>query len=269
MPVSKWFAIAQEGATTDGRKIDGTMLEQMAKNFDPKTYGARVNLEHIRGLSPESVFRSYGDVAALKVEEVDGKLKLFAQVDGTDDLVELAKKRQKIYSSMEVDYDFSDTGEAYLVGLGMTDSPASLGTDILQFSSKAAQNPFAGRKLRPENAFSEAFEADLVFEEESAPPVNLIDTVKGLFSKHKKDQTADQKLFRSDLEKTLELIVSKVTEIKAVDSLAVNEAFTQLVAQTTKLQADFTALKEQLEEEPGNHFSRPPADGGTEILTDY
>ena len=39
---SKFFRVATEGATTDGRAITREQIEQMAKNFDPAKYGARV-----------------------------------------------------------------------------------------------------------------------------------------------------------------------------------------------------------------------------------
>lgn len=32
---SKWFRVAVEGATTDGRKIQRSWIEQMAKNYSP------------------------------------------------------------------------------------------------------------------------------------------------------------------------------------------------------------------------------------------
>ena len=50
---SKWFRVAVEGATTDGRKIERTWLSQIAKTYNPITYGARIFIEHIRGLNPE------------------------------------------------------------------------------------------------------------------------------------------------------------------------------------------------------------------------
>lgn len=45
---SNWFVVATEGATTDGRKINREWLSQIAKNYDPKKYGARINLEHLK-----------------------------------------------------------------------------------------------------------------------------------------------------------------------------------------------------------------------------
>ncbi len=113
-----WHRIAKEGATTDGRTISAEWLTQMAANFDPAKYGCRVNMEHIKGLLPEGPFKAYGDVTALKTEaDDDGKLGLFAEIDPTDELKAMVEKRQKVYTSMEIDLDFADTGEAYLVGL--------------------------------------------------------------------------------------------------------------------------------------------------------
>lgn len=79
--------------------------------------------------------------------------------------MELVKKGQKLFTSMEVSTKFADTGKAYLVGLGATDDPASLGTEMLAFSASAAHNPLANRKQNPENLFSEAVETLIELEE--------------------------------------------------------------------------------------------------------
>ena len=63
---SKFFRVATEGATTDGRAITREQIEQMAKNFDPAKYGARVWVEHMRGLYADSPFRAHGDVMAVE-----------------------------------------------------------------------------------------------------------------------------------------------------------------------------------------------------------
>jgi len=169
-PVSKFFRVAVEGATSDGRVIDRAMLEQIAASYDPNLYGARVNIEHMRGYSPNSDFRAYGDVTAVKTGEVEiggvKKLALFAQISPTDELVDLNKKRQKIYSSMEVRPRFADSEKAYLVGLAVTDNPASLGTEMLEFAAKNPNsNPFAARKEKPDDLFTAAEEFSLEFED--------------------------------------------------------------------------------------------------------
>jgi hypothetical protein len=178
----KWFRVATEGATTDGRKLTRAWLEQMAAGYNPAIYGARIWLEHLRGLYPDGPFRAYGDVKALKVQDVGGQLGLFAELDPTPDLVAMSKARQKIYSSVEIDPDFAGTGLAYLVGLGVTDSPASLGTEMLAFASGAQANPLSARKQRPTNVFASVEPLDLSAPEDDgqAPPEGAKD---GLFSR--------------------------------------------------------------------------------------
>ncbi len=165
---SKWFRVATEGATTDGRAIQRVWIEQMAKNFNPAKYGARVWIEHMRGLLPDSAFAAQGDVLAVKAEQVeDGKLALFAQIKPLESLVAMNKAGQKLYTSIEVDPNFADTGEAYLVGLAVTDSPASLGTELLTFAQQNPEaNPLAGRKTSKDTLFSAATEFTLELEAE-------------------------------------------------------------------------------------------------------
>ena len=68
---TKPFLLATAGTTVDGRTIDDKMLDEMASSYDPKTYGARLNIEHIRGISGDGPFRAYGDVLELSVGEID------------------------------------------------------------------------------------------------------------------------------------------------------------------------------------------------------
>ena len=123
----------------------------------------------------------------------------------------MVEKRQKIYTSMEVDLDFADTGEAYLVGLAVTDTPASLGTSMLQFSAQQVKNgdesPLASRKQRPENLFSAAVETDLSFSEEAEDKgPTLAERVKALFKKQDAKTEAGFAAFRTDLEETLRAV---------------------------------------------------------------
>ena len=63
---SKFFRVAVEGATTDGRTIERQWLVDAAETYNPNTYGARVWLEHFRSVLPDGPFKAYGDVVALK-----------------------------------------------------------------------------------------------------------------------------------------------------------------------------------------------------------
>ena len=274
--MKKWFRVATEGATTDGRAISRAWIQQMANNFNREKYGARVWLEHMRGMFADGPFKAFGDVTAVKAEEnAEGKLELYAEIDPTQDLVKMTKDRQKIYTSIEVDPEFADSGEAYLVGLAVTDSPASLGTEMLQFSSQADTNPLNARKQRPENLFSAAIEAELNFAEEEGSESGgqpdgetLFTKVKALFSKHRDANAARFSDFKADLEKTLELFVSDGQQLRSsMDE--VQHEYAQLKQAHEALEESFNELKTQLETTPHKHSSRTPATGGQDaILTD-
>ncbi|MDH0200797.1 GPO family capsid scaffolding protein [Comamonas aquatica] len=187
---SKWFRVATEGATTDGRAIERSWIEQMAKNFSQAKYGARVWIEHMRGLLPDSAFAAQGDVVAVKAEAVeDGKLALFAQIKPLESLVAMNKAGQKLYTSIEVDPNFAGTGEAYLVGLAVTDSPASLGTELLQFAQQhPAASPLAHRKTNANTLFTAGQEFTLELEEATDPTAasadpSVFNTVVAAFAK--------------------------------------------------------------------------------------
>lgn len=195
---SKWFRVAVEGATTDGRQIQRDWIEQMAEQYSPDIYGARVNCEHLKTFMPRGDFGAYGDVLALKAEEVeiDGKKKLalFAQIEPTPELVALNKEKQKIYTSIEVSPKFADTGKAYLVGLAVTDSPASLGTEALEFSAKSGL--LNNRKQAADNLFTAAEETELEFaQEQDSALAELKSKIAELFKRTEKASKTDPALF--------------------------------------------------------------------------
>lgn len=261
-----WHRIATEGATTDGRTISAEWLTQMANNFNPAKYGCRINLEHIKGVLPDSPFKAYGDVTALKAEkDDDGKLALFAEIDPTDELKAMVQKRQKVYTSMEVDPDFADSGEAYLVGLAVTDTPASLGTSMLKFSAEQGQNsPLAARKQRPDNLFSAAIETTLDFTEERPEETgaSLLDTVKALFSKHNGKHKHELAAFQADLQQTLALFVEKHTALEGeLAKRPTGDAFSTLQAAHDELKQRFDELFTRLDNEPAPQHHRSRATG--------
>ncbi len=262
---SKFFRVAVEGATTDGRKIERSWLEQAAKNYNPKTYGARIWLEHLRGTIPDSPFKAYGDVTALKAEEIDingsKKLALFAQITPTDSLVELNKANQKIYTSIEISDKFADTGEAYLVGLGITDSPASIGTDVLSFAAQnQAANPFASRKQHANNLFSEAIETVIEINEVSPSALDQLNAkFKDFLAGFNNKKTDDDSKFgqvSQALNSQLEINQATQDQVKAF-----NDKQTELETKLAKLSTDFANLQSKLSQQP-NSPSRPHSTGG-------
>ncbi|HHF3992540.1 Probable bacteriophage capsid scaffolding protein [Haemophilus influenzae] len=262
--LSKWFVVATEGATTDGRMINRSWIEQMAANYDPKKYGARINLEHLKFRymwkdDPHS--KCYGDVIGLKTEEnEEGKLQLLAQIDPTEDLIKLNKERQKIYTSIECDPNFADTGEAYLVGLAVTDNPASLGTEMLKFSAGATANPLNNRKEKDDNLFTAAVETEFEFVEEAEKSPSILEKIKGLFAKKEK---SDDERFALH-EQSIELLAEQTKEtqeklIALSEQLAQRESeLAEMKMENKKILAQFAELEKKPEQ---NYTPRPVVAG--------
>jgi hypothetical protein len=263
---AKFKRVAVAGQTTDGRTIAPEWLTQAAKNYNREKYGARVNLEHYLSPFPDSDFRAYGDVISVYAEEVeiDGekKMALFADIDPTEDLIKLNKARQKVYTSVELDLDFAGTGEAYLVGLAVTNTPASLGTEYLQFCAGAGdKSPLAARKQKSTNLFTCAIETEVEFTEEGDKGPGLLERVTALFSSHKKQSTADF----SDVHQAVETVAKEVTTIDADLQKKFTEQARTLTELTNKQNATAKALADltaKLEGQEDLSHKRPPATGG-------
>lgn len=204
--ISKWFRIGVEGDTCDGRDISAQDIQDMADGFDPRVYGCRINLEHIRSVVPDTPFCRYGDVIELKAEVIDddsalnGKLALYGKIAPLDNLLAMLAKGQKVYTSMEIRPNFANTGKCHLIGLAVTDDPASLGTEYLQFCA-------AGKKEQPNDLFSVATLAELEFEDQPETLLTKVtDTVKSIFSRK---QSSDDARF-SDVREAVTTIAERV-----------------------------------------------------------
>lgn len=274
---ARQFRVAVEGATTDGRRIERSWIEQMAKSYNVKTYGARVNVEHLRSVYPGGTFGAYGDVTAVEAKEITeegdlkGKLALYATIEPLPGLVELAKAKQKVYTSIEINPKFGDTGQAYLTGLAVTDSPASLGTEMLEFSAKAGNNsPLAARKTSPDCLFTEAVEVALAFDEDTPQDdsaAKFTGTIKSLIAKFTGKAQSDDSRFAAvteGFEAAAGQFAHQAEQIAAA-SAAADKATADLAELNTKFSALQTAhdqLVTKLGTTDGNHSQRPPATGG-------
>lgn len=296
MPKTKSFIVAVEGDTVDGRKIEASWIRDIAATYDRATYGARVNKEHIVGLSGAEPFKAYGDVLSCSADEVTlqlggkpvKKLALRAEIEASDDLVALTANGQKIYTSIEVAPNFANTGKAGLVGLAVTDTPASLGTDVLTFAIKHPGALSTGPRLKAAgNVFSLGHETsfELAAGEVATPPA---DSAAGMF--------AAITAFFTGAGKTPPAIVVPPAPAPPAPPAAgsppaandnefaaqVTKGFTDMTAAITKLgselrgeigtiRTDQAALKAQVEgtARPGQ-FQRQPASGGSAaIQTDF
>ncbi|WP_174263324.1 GPO family capsid scaffolding protein [Cronobacter sakazakii] len=255
--VSKFFRIGVEGDTCDGRVISAGDIKEMAASFDPRVYGCRINLEHIKGLLPDSPFKRYGDVVELKAEKIDddsalnGKWALFAKISPSDELIAMNEALQKVYTSMEIQPNFANSGKCYLVGLAVTDDPASLGTEYLQFCAGSEKSPLARRKSSPENVFSAATLAELEFEDQPETVFTaLTDKVKAIFSRK---QASDDARFK-DVHEAVTTVTEHVQEnLSATEQrvAAMENAFSALkqdvTSQTTQTRQALSDLKTSLD----------------------
>lgn len=273
MAKTKFFRVAVEGATVDGRTIERSHIEQMAETYRPETYTARINIEHLRGYSPEPPFNAYGSVAAVKAEEIEleigGKkekrLALFASFEVNDQAKSLNAKGQKLFSSVEIAPNFADRKKAYLIGLALTDSPASLGTEVIKFSSRDDK--------RKDNLIALS-ELDFEFEEEAA----AADAVTGAFAAMKKfyenltapkqsqqqsnpaapanpaepAESADLAAFAKAMGEGMDKLASAFAAASAASDVRIS-----------KVAEDLAVFRKELEAAPsGQHKARPPATGG-------
>lgn len=267
MPISKPFVIATEGPTIDGRNISRQWIADMAKTYDPKTYTAVANLEHFLSSLPDGIFKSYGKVVSLGTQEAtilgEKKLQLTAIVDASQDIVDLQKKGQKAFASIEVLNNFIGKGVTYLSGLAFTDQPASLGTEAMKFSHGGA----AGERFAVKDEISIEFEA----ENKPTAGESLFNKVKDLLGLGKKQ--ADEQF--ADQAKAIETIAGSQKAL--LDQFAaagekVDAAATQFKAAQGELAAlkqQFADLSKKLGSTDGDGSQRPPATGSDgQIKTD-
>ncbi len=262
---SRFFRVAVEGATTDRREISRQDILDIAETYSPDVYGARIWIEHLRSKLPDGPFRAYGDVVAVKAEEVEiqgqTKLALFAQVEPTGELVNLVNNlKQKVYTSIEIAPNFAGSGRAYLYGLSVTDSPASLSTTMLAFSAKhPEQSPLQDRKLAPENCYSEAAEVTVVFEDDTpcarpGPVAALLGSLG--FGQRKKHPAPAPVADSHELEAFATKLLHAVNEQDAAvaELLQSNRS---LRAKIQSLTAQMNGVRKTLDETP-QHFNQRP-----------
>ena len=149
LPMSKpnlstdFVRIAQSGPCVDGREIKPEWLTQMAETYNPDTYTALLWPEHRRWAG------NFGHVLELRAEDADGVVTLSGRLCPNDQYIYENTRNQGLFFSIEVTENFAQTGKAYLTGLGVTDSPASLGTSMMRFSGQGG-----GCHVLPGLAFS-------------------------------------------------------------------------------------------------------------------
>ncbi|WP_462164681.1 GPO family capsid scaffolding protein [Klebsiella pneumoniae] len=269
----KKFRVAVSGNTVDGREIQPQHLRDAAANYNLNVYAARVNIEHFLSPYPGSDFGAMGDVTALSTEDITegplaGRTALYAEIDPSDRMVQMTDKGQKVYSSIELAPQFALNGKAYVVGLAMTDTPASLGTDRLKFAAQQRASVMAFNNQQGEPPMiTEAIEAEVIelAAQRSDEGKQWFNRVMGILGKGQK--TDDQRF--GQVHQAVEAVAQSQVDLGEQFSTAEQER-QQDKAAIQKLTADLAALHQQLEGTDGNFSQRPAAGGGDSAqLADY
>lgn len=127
-----WIRVGTAGKTIDGRQIEEQWLKDMARLYDAvNEYKAQ-----IWAWSHWNKFETYGHVTAVKTaKDEQGRLALFVKMKPSPELVQLNRSGQLQHTSMEIHTNYKDEGSSYLIGLLMTNNPASIGTQEVHLTS--------------------------------------------------------------------------------------------------------------------------------------
>ncbi|EFE7833579.1 GPO family capsid scaffolding protein [Escherichia coli] len=269
----KKFRVAVSGSTVDGREISPVHLREAAENFNPDVYAARVNVEHYLSPCPSSEFSAMGDVTALSTEDITegplaGRTALYAEIEPTERMKQLVADGKKIYSSIKLHPQFSVNGRAYLVGLAMTDTPASLGTERLKFTAQQRQAVMTFNSVQGEAPLiSEAIESEIIemAEQRQEEGTQWFNRVMGIIGRGRK---ADDASF-SRIQEAVEGVATSQADI--IDRFNALETRHQQDSQKiTSLTTELAALKEKLRTQDGDPQNRFTATGAaSDQLADF
>lgn len=273
MAKAKKFRVAVAGDTIDGRTIEAQWLRDAVDTFNPSTYGVRVNVEHIRGLSGDKPFGMVGDVIGLSVQDddivIDGKTEkrtaLYAEIRPNERGLELNKSDQKVFTSIELRENFAGTGKVGLLGIALTDTPASIATARLEFS-KVHQTIIVPGKTGQELAFK--FDVDAPTENQTllASTLSILkDAVTALTGTKAESPVPAVVTPAAAPDDKFAAAMTAITGVIEAQSKATAEQISGLTGLFETQQREFTALKTKLESEPSpQQFSRAPISGGGE-----
>lgn len=154
-----WLRVATAGKTVDGRTIQEQWLTDAARLYDAENeYKAQV-----WAWSHYFKYETSGYVTAAKTgRDKKGRLALFVKISPLPDLVQMNRQGQLQHASIEINPNYKDEGKAYLVGIVLTNNPASVGTQEIHLS--------AGQGAATMLSAPEQFSADLSDPAETTMP---------------------------------------------------------------------------------------------------
>ncbi|STD27886.1 Phage capsid scaffolding protein (GPO) serine peptidase [Edwardsiella tarda] len=265
-PTRKKFRVAVSGNTVDGREISSEHLKAAAKNYNPNVYGARVNVEHYLSPVPSSDFAAMGDVIALSTEDITegplaGRTALFAEIEPTERMKKLVSEGKKVYSSIELHPQSGVTDGPYLIGLAMTDTPASLGTERLKFTAQQRTQVMQFNQQQGDAPLiTEAIEAEIIelATQQADEGKQWFARVMGLIGKGRQSDSEQFSQVRNAVENVAQSHADLLDRFGKLEQQ--HQSDTKAIA---KLTTDLATLHKQLHED-ANPSMRFTATGGSD-----
>lgn len=252
--VTDFIRVAKSGSAIDGRNIESSWLTDAADQYSKDTYTAIITLEHY---DPEWA-GNYGTVEAMEARQEDGGVSLYAKLAPSEQLVRINRAGQKLFTSIKVQPNFAGSGKAYVYQIGVTDRPASLGTEQLAFRAGEGEQILPGVELSSLDAavsedqsllnkikalvFSAPTPTDSEDEDDDMKPEELkalTDAIATGFSSLKAELKPEQP----------EAPDSPSKESPEEPATVSAEDFSTLKDEHEKLQTQFSALEERLKQE--------------------
>lgn len=274
--MSKWHRVAVSGKTADGRVITKEEIADMAETYDAEVYTARIWPEHYR-------FMPLGEVTEVKAEpfKIKGEeeLALYVRYEANASYDYFKKYGEKIHGSVEIRNNMPRmNGKSYLSGLGVTDSPASFGTEKLyalnQFNNKyqdvQADNitPFIEMATLEEEPIDNSSNSDESgVKNFTAVMMETFEAFAAKFSKKDEENTTQNYFTKEETTKlftdNLQTLLEKVGEHFSQETETLTEQVKELKSELDELNQTFTKLKETPEitlEDDGLIFGEGEAD---------
>ncbi|MDE1490531.1 GPO family capsid scaffolding protein [Xenorhabdus bovienii] len=273
------LTVCTEGMTLNGFAVSREQIQQMADNYNPRLYAARLNLEHVKSLYPDSLFRHYALVQSARAYEIkdgplQGRLALEATVDLDEEkdanVFKLNQSGQKVFSSIEFYSRFPQTQSAYLTGIALTDTPAAVGTELIKLSVQerglpASDDRFLSASLETMVellAGTEQHPAD-----DKSLGEKFVLSVKKALGLHREHSNAEISILREMVQLTAEKCGEALNQGQKLSAL--EKQCASQSEQLTQLATELSTLKSQLSHQDDSSVQRPDASGSTQVLADY
>ncbi|RQM39132.1 GPO family capsid scaffolding protein [Erwinia psidii] len=234
-----WLCIATSGTAVDGRPVLPEWLHQAAEDYSRDTYTAMIWPHHPQFELGEREFTcNLGEVDELKAVDEKDVTKLYARLIPNQFLIDANQMRQKLFTSAEFWENFAGTGRTYLFGLAVTDIPASLGTQKIEFI-------FDNQQYEGARGSVETFSLGTLKKNQSSLWGRLFSARKKQFAASPETQRPPEGEDTKQMDELRELIEKMLVRLDALEKTASGDGKADTPAEAA---ADVSSLAEEIAE---------------------